>query len=306
VEDNNAIACLTEAANQGINFIDVADVYARGESERVVGDFMEDQERADWVISSKVFGQMSDNVNNRGLSMKHISESIDKTLDRLKMDYLDIYYAHRFDYHTPLEETIRAFNKLIDEGKIMYYGTSTWFPAEVERAYGIAREKGLVPPAVEQPRYNLVDRWIEIELFPTIDYTGMGVTPWSPLAQGLLTGKYNQGIPEDSRHKVVNELPDRELNDEVIAKLVKLEDIAKEEDITLTQLSLSWALSRPQISSLITGASKPEQVTENAGAGDIELSSDVIKRIEEIMDNEPQYHPIYSRVNYRAYKNGEL
>ncbi len=301
VEDSNSLKCLEEAVNQGINFIDVADVYMKGESEKVVGTFLKDQERSDLVISSKVFGKMSDNVNNKGLSKKHIYESIDKSLDRLQTDYLDIYYAHRFDYHTPLEETIRAFNHLIDEGKIMYYGTSTWFGAELERAYGIAREYGLVPPSVEQPRYNLLDRHIEIELFSTINYTGMVVTPWSPLAQGILSGKYNNGIPEDSRHKLVNELPDRELNDEVLGKLKKVDEIAKELEITMAQLSLAWGLSRPEISSMITGASRPSQVTENAAAADIELSTEVINRIEEIMDNEPQYHPVYG-VNYRASK----
>lgn len=301
VEDENALNCLQTAVDQGINFIDVADVYARGKSEEVLGKFMEDQERSDLVISTKVFGQMSDNVNDRGLSAKHIKESIIKSLNRLNTDYVDIYYAHRFDYATPLEETIRAFNNLIDEGFINYWGTSTWFGAEIERAYGIARELGLQPPAVEQPRYNLLDRHIELELFHTIDYTGMGVTPWSPLAQGLLTGKYNDGIPEDSRHKLYNELPERELNDSVIEKLKKLDTLAKENDITLTQLSLSWALSRPQISSLITGASKPTQVEENARAGDIRLSSDTISQIEDIMDNRPEHHPIYSRVNYRSY-----
>lgn len=299
VEDSNSLKCLEEAVNQGINFIDVADVYMKGESEKVVGTFLEGRERSDLVLSSKVFGQMSDNINNRGLSKKHINESIDKSLSRLNTDYLDIYYAHRFDYHTPLEETIRAFNRLIDEGKIMYYGTSTWFGAEIERAYGIAKEYGLVPPAVEQPRYNLLDRYIEIELFSTINYTGMGVTPWSPLAQGILTGKYNDGIPEDSRHKLYNELPDRELNDDVLSKLKKVKEIADELEITLAQLSLAWGLSRPEISSMITGASKPEQVIENAEAGDVILSKEIVDRIEDIMENEPQYHPVYG-VNYRS------
>jgi voltage-dependent potassium channel beta subunit len=306
VNDNIGNQCLNEAINQGINFIDVADVYHKGESELAVGRFLNENERSDLVISTKVYGQMSENVNNRGLSQKHIMESIDKSLERLQTDYLDIYYCHRYDYSTPLEETIRAMNNLIDQGKIMYWGTSTWFPAEIERAYGIAKENGLRPPAVEQPRYNLLDRHIENLLFYSIDGLGMGVTPWSPLAQGILTGKYNDGIPEDSRHATYMQLADRELNEEITGKLRKLSEVAKNNDITLSQLSLAWALSRPQISSLITGASKPEQVKENAAAGDILLSSDLVSEIEGIMDNEPEHHPIYRGINYTKYRNGEL
>jgi len=304
-EDNIAHQCLEEAVEQDINFIDVADVYAKGESERVVGDFLVDYDREDFVVSSKVFGSMSDNPNDRGLSRKHITESIQKSLERLQTDYLDIYFCHRFDYHTPLEETVRTMNMLIEENLINYWGVSTWFPYQIERAQGIANELGMVGPAVEQPRYNLVDRWIEIELRETIDHYGMGVVPWSPLAQGLLTGKYNDGIPEDSRHAVYNELPDRELNDEVLAKLRQLDELATEQDITLTQLSLAWILSRDWITSPIIGASKPEQVTENAAAGDINLDEATVDRIEEIMDNTPDYHPVY-RVNYRSYLNGDL
>jgi voltage-dependent potassium channel beta subunit len=307
-EENIAHLCLKEAVDQGINFIDVADVYAKGESERVVGDFLSqgDYEREHFVISSKVFGQMSDEPNDRGLSRKHITESITKTLARLKTDYLDIYFCHRFDYHTPLEETVRAMNALIDEGLINYWGVSTWFPYQIERAHGIARELGMVGPMVEQPRYNLLDRWIEIELRETIDHWGMGVVPWSPLAQGILTGKYNDGIPEGSRHATYMELADREFHDDIFAKLRQVDAIAKEQEITLTQLSLAWMLSRDWITSPIIGASKPEQVTENADAGDINLDAETVRRIEEIMDNEPLYHPIYNRNNYREFRNGEI
>ncbi len=306
IEDSASLKSLKVAVESGVNFIDVADVYNKGESEKVVGTFIKDYERSDLVISSKVFGQMSDNPNNQGLSQKHIRESIVKSLERLKTDYLDIYFCHRYDYHTPLEETVRVMNDLIEEGLINYWGTSTWFASEIERAYGVAKELGLRPPSVEQPRYNLLDRHIENELFYSVDGLGLGITVWSPLAQGILSGKYNDGIPEDSRHAKYMQLADRELNDEIISKLKLLEPIAKENDITLTQLSLAWALTRPQISSLITGASKPEQVEENVIAGDIVLSHDVVSQIEEIMDNEPKHHPIYSRVNYSKYLKGEI
>ncbi|MCE7737490.1 MAG: aldo/keto reductase [Candidatus Heimdallarchaeota archaeon] len=306
INDETANQCLDEAVKQGINFIDVADVYNKGESELAVGRFLNGRERSDLVISSKVYGQMSDNVNNQGLSQKHIMESVDKSLERLQTDYLDIYYCHRYDYSTPLEETIRAMNSLVDQGKIMYWGTSTWFPAEIERAHAIAKEYGLRGPAAEQPRYNLLDRHIEAHLWYTVDGLGMGVTPWSPLAQGILTGKYNDGIPEDSRHATYMQLADRELNEEIIGKLRKLTDVAKNNEMTLTQLSLAWALSRSQISSLITGASKPEQVIENAKAGDMILAKDLVDEIEGIMDNEPPHHPIYGRINYRNFVDGEL
>lgn len=306
VNDETTNQSLDEAINQGINFIDVADAYNKGESESAVGRFLKEHERSDLVISSKVYAQMSDNVNNRGLSHKHIMESIDKSLERLQTNYLDIYYCHRYDYSTPLEETVRSMNDLIDRGKILYWGTSTWFPAEIERAHAIARQYGLRPPVVEQPRYNLLDRHIETLLWYTVDGLGMGVTPWSPLAQGILTGKYNDGVPDDSRHATYMQLAERELNEEVLIKLRKLSGIAEENDMTLSQLSLSWALSRPQISSLITGASKASQVTENAAAGDIDLSNDIVKEIESIMDNEPEHHPIYRGVNYRNYVNSDL
>lgn len=305
VDDQTSLNSLEVAVEEGINFIDVADVYNKGESERVVGEFLKDRERSEFVISSKVYGKMSDNPNDRGLSQKHIRESIEKSLQRLNTDYLDIYFCHRYDYSTPLEETIRVMNNLIDEGLVNYWGTSTWFGAEIERAVGIAKELGLRPPAVEQPRYNLLDRYIEKELWYTIDGHGIGITVWSPLAQGILTGKYLDGIPEDSRHAKYNKLAEREMTEEIFAKLRKLRDIAKENDMTLTQLSLAWALSKPQISSLITGVSKPEQVRENAAAGDINLSRELVEEIERIMDNEPEYHPSY-RVNYRNYLKGLL
>lgn len=295
------------AVEQGINFFDVADMYAKGSAEQALGEFLKDYERSDFVVSTKVFFPMSENPNNKGLSRKHIMESVNKSLQRLQMDYIDIYFCHRFDYRTPLEETILTMTDLVEQGKILYWGTSNWYAAEIERAYGIARALGAIPPAVEQPRYNLLDRYIELYLWGTgtVDYTGIGVVPWSPLAQGVLTGKYIDGIPADSRHKTMNKLPERDLKPEVQGKLKQLREIAHELDITLSQLSLSWALSRSWVSSLITGASKPEQVKENTKAAEINLSKDIIKKIEEIMDNEPKHHPSWWN-NYRAYKTGKL
>lgn len=199
VENETAAECIRTALDHGINFIDVADVYARGEAEHVVGSVIRDYKRSDLVISSKVFWPLSDNVNDRGLSRKHIMESIDKSLQRLGTDYLDLYFCHRYDDDTPLEETVRAMSDLVQAGKVLYWGTSVWEAAQLESAVNIAREYGGYPPQVEQPRYNLLDRHIEPEIMPMAAKHGMGLVVWSPLAQGILTGKYNDGVPAGSR-----------------------------------------------------------------------------------------------------------
>ncbi len=285
-------ACLKEAVEQGINFIDIADIYARGKAEEVVGQFLKEHERSDFVISSKVFWPMSDNINDRGLSRKHIMESIDKSLRRLGTDYLDIYYCHRFDWNTSLEETVLAMTDLIEQGKILYWGTSVWEAHLLERVVRVAKELGARPPVVEQPRYNMLDRYIELHVLDTVRYNGMGLTPWSPLHYGILTGKYNDGIPEGSRASW-NEGTRRALTEENLEKVRKLTDIANELDITMSQLALAWVLRLPEISAAITGATKPEHVRTNARASDVSLSSDVLNQIEQILQNKPVHHGPY-------------
>ncbi|MFD3163992.1 aldo/keto reductase family protein [Herpetosiphon sp. NSE202] len=282
VESDMAAQCLRAAIDNGINFIDVADAYAYGEAERVVGAVIRDYKRADLVLSSKLFWPMSSNVNDQGLSRKHIMESIDKSLRHFGTDYLDIYFCHRFDPNTPLEETVRAMSDLVQAGKVLYWGTSVWEADQIEQAVSIAKQYNGYLPQVEQPRYNMLDRHIEPAIIPTCEQHGLGLTVWSPLAQGLLTGKYNAGVPEGSRGATTKWL-DRELNDSNLQKIRQLTAIAEELELTTSQLALAWVLRLPQISSVITGATKPEHVLDNIKAGEVQLSADVQAQIEAIL-----------------------
>lgn len=287
--------CITKAIDLGVNFIDIADVYARGEAEKVVGGILEEENynRQGLVISSKVFWPMSDNVNDRGLSRKHIRESIENTLDRLRTDYLDIYFCHRFDPYTPLEETIKTMSELVEQGYVHYWGTSVWSAVQLERAVGIAKNLGLHPPLVEQPRYNMLDRFIERDIMETCQRNGIGIVCWSPLAQGILTGKYNEGVPEASRGATTKWLK-RELNPDNIEKVKKLQIIADSLDVTVEQLALAWILRREEISCAITGATKPDHVESNVKASEIQLKEETLQKIEEVLQNKPRGHPLYS------------
>jgi len=214
VGEQDARACVKAAVDNGINFLDNADIYAGGEAERVVGKIIRELglRRQRLALSSKVFWPMSDDVNDRGLSRKHIMESIEGSLRRLGTDYVDMYFCHRYDPITPTDEVVRAMDDLVHQGKVLYWGTSVWSAAQIEDAVGTARALNCYLPQVEQPRYNMLDRHIEREVLPTCAKYGIGVTVFSPLAQGLLTGKYNDGIPEDSRAARSDWL-DNELNE---------------------------------------------------------------------------------------------
>ncbi|MBN1216710.1 MAG: aldo/keto reductase family protein [Candidatus Lokiarchaeota archaeon] len=286
--------CIIRAVELGVNFIDVADVYANGNAEEIVGSILieENYRRKDLVISSKVYWPMSDNINDRGLSRKHIMESIKDSLKRLKTEYLDIYFCHRFDYNTPIEETVRAMSNLVDQGLTHYWGTSVWTAPQIERALAISKIEGLNPPIVEQPRYNMFDRFIELEVMSSCEYNGMGITCFSPLAGGLLTGKYNDGIPANSRG-ATTEFLQGELNQENIEKIKKISEIASELDVTIGQLALAWILRRKEISCAITGASKVQHVDSNLEASEIKLNKDIIEQIELILNNEPQFPGTY-------------
>ncbi|MFW9995721.1 MAG: aldo/keto reductase family protein [Candidatus Odinarchaeota archaeon] len=294
VENEIAAACVTKAIESGINFIDIADVYARGKAEEVIGDIISDEtyNRKDLVISSKVFWPMSENVNDKGLNRKHIMESIEASLDRLGIDYLDMYFCHRYDYSTPLEETIEAMSDLVDSGLVHYWGTSVWSAVQLERAVWTANDLGAHPPRVEQPRYNMLDRFIERDIMDVCNHHGIGLVVWSPLGGGLLTGKYVDGMPEGSRGATTEWLK-RELTTENLEKIEQLNAVATEKGMTMNQLALAWILRRPEISCAITGATKPEHVTSNVEASDKELDKETLEKIEEILQNEPSTHPIY-------------
>jgi voltage-dependent potassium channel beta subunit len=286
VADPTALDCLRTAVEHGINFIDTADIYEKGEAEKVVGAFLKEQKRSDLVISSKCYWPMSSNINDRGLSRKHIFESVHKTLDRLGTDYLDIYFCHRFDAETTTEETVRAMSDLVQQGKVLYWGTSVWSAAQIEAATGVAQRVGGYAPKSEQPRYNMLDRHIETEVVPTCRKNGIGLVVWSPLAQGLLTGKYNEGLPADSRgvkDGKLEEWAQKALTPANVARLKQLGAVASDLGITLGQLALAWCLRLPEISSVITGATKPQQVIDNVKAAEVDLAADVLARIEEIL-----------------------
>ncbi|NPA93266.1 MAG: aldo/keto reductase [Chloroflexi bacterium] len=280
------------AYDHGINFFDNADIYARGQAEIIMGKAIEGIPREALVLSSKVFWPTMPGPNGRGLSRKHIMESIHASLRRLNTDYLDIYYCHRFDPDTPVEEVVYTMNILIQQGKILYWGTSEWTGAQIVEAIGIARQHHLIPPTVEQPQYNMFHRrQVEIDLAPVAQKFGIGLTTWSPLYSGILTGKYNNGIPEGSRAALENMawIRDR-ITPEVIAKVKALETVANELGITTAQLAIAWLLRRKDVSSVITGASRLEQLKENLGAAEAveKLNDEILERIETILDNAPE------------------
>ncbi|UCD62685.1 MAG: aldo/keto reductase family protein [Candidatus Zixiibacteriota bacterium] len=275
------------ALDNGINFIDLADIYTRGQAEETIGKIIKGMKRSELVISSKVFWPMSDDINDRGLSRKHIMESIDKSLQRLGIEYLDLYFCHRYDPETEVEEVVRAMDDLVRQGKILYWGTSVWTAAQIERAAGIARDLRAHGPVVEQPRYNMLDRHIELDTMATCSHHGIGLTVWSPLAQGFLSGKYNDGIPEDSRGGQTDWLKG-DLTEENLVKVRKLVELAKAIDLSLPQLALAWVLRRPEISCAITGATSAGQVEKNVMASQVKLSDDTLREIENILDNRPR------------------
>ncbi|RLI55798.1 MAG: aldo/keto reductase [Candidatus Thorarchaeota archaeon] len=295
VENEMAKKCMATALDNGINFIDSAEIYARGKAEEVIAEFLLDEtvDRRNLVISSKVFWPTSEDINDWGNSRKNVMNAIDGTLSRLNLDYIDIYYLHRYDYTTPLKETVSVMDDLIRSGKVRYWGTSVWTAAQLERANAVAKELGAHKPIVEQPMYNMLSRYIELEIMPVAQTHGMGFTVWSPLAQGLLTGKYNEGIPDGSRGSRSDSIKKR-LTPDLISKLKKLGEIAESLDLTMGQLALAWILRRKEISAAIVGATRPEHVIENVAASGVNLSSSTLEEIHQVLDNEPEWPPTYA------------
>jgi voltage-dependent potassium channel beta subunit len=284
--EENAQAVVKAAYENGINFFDLADIYGRGEAEKQMGAILKQFPRHTLVISSKVFWDMSSDVNDRGLSRKHILESIDKTLARLQTEYIDIYFCHRADPETPMLETCRAMNDIITQGKVMYWGTSEWEGYQILEAYDICQAHGWHLPKTEQPQYSMLHRErVEKTVLPVTRSRGVGLVPWSPLAGGMLTGKYDDGIPTDSRFNREEWAKNRYMNESNIRKVKALKPIADELGITRGQLALAWCLRESGVSSVITGATRAEQVLENVKASDVKLTEEVIGKIEEILND---------------------
>ena len=288
-----AESCMAAAYEHGVNFFDNAEAYADGNAEIVMGNAIKKLgwRREDIVVSTKIFWG-GKGPNQTGLSHKHIIEGANNALRRLQMEYVDLCFCHRPDPDTPIEETVRAMDILVKQGKIFYWGTSEWSAAEVMRADAIARQYNLTPPSMEQPQYNMFHRdRFEREFAPLYDELGYGTTIWSPLASGLLTGKYNDCIPQDSRANLQGYewLRDHVIKPERIEKVRQLKPIADELGCTMAQLGLAWCLTNPNVSTVITGASRPEQVHENMKALDVVplLTDDILSRIEEILANRP-------------------
>lgn len=284
VERENAVNAIKTAYDLGINFFDTANVYEKGAAEVLVGETLKAYPRHSYVLATKVFGQMGDGPNDRGLSRKHIVEQADASLKRLGLDYVDIYYCHRYDNDTPLEETLRALDDLVRQGKVLYVGVSEWQASQMAEALGVADRYLLDRIVVNQPIYNMFERYIEKEVIPLGERSGIGQVVFSPLAQGLLTGKYTSAseVPEDSRAARLDWVR-KGISEEKLRKVRELSVVAGELDITVGNLALAWILRQPNVASALVGASRPEQVTENAKASDIELGEDTLKRIEEIL-----------------------
>ena len=284
VERENAVNSIKTAYDLGINFFDTANVYENGAAEELVGKVLKDYPRESYVLATKAFWPMGDGPNDRGLSRKHITEQVNASLKRLDHDYVDIFYCHRHDPETPLRETLRAIDDLIRQGKVLYAGVSEWQASEIAEALGVADRYLLDRIIVNQPIYNMFDRYIEKEIIPLSERSGIGQVVFCPLAQGLLTGKYTSitNIPQDSRAAKLEWVREG-ITDEKIAKVAQLAEIAAELEISVGNLALAWILRNDNVASALVGASRPDQITENARASGIELSEDVLNRIEEIL-----------------------
>jgi voltage-dependent potassium channel beta subunit len=282
VDNDTAQQCIRTALEEGVFFFDTADVYAKGRAEEVLGLAFTGLRRQDLVIATKAYFPMSANPNDRGLSRKHLFESIHQSLRRLRTDYVDLYQCHRFDPETPVAEVVRAMDDLARQGKILYWGTSHWTAAQIGDALKSADAIGAQRPISNQPPYNMLDRHIEEEILPFCKKEGMGQVVFSPLAEGILTGKYSQGIPSDSRgaQEQVGQFLRPHLTAENLERFHRLARIAQGSEMSLTRLALAWTLRDPGVSSAIIGASRPEQVRENASASGLSLPSDLQREIE--------------------------
>jgi aryl-alcohol dehydrogenase-like predicted oxidoreductase len=286
VEKEAAFACVKAALDEGITTFDTADVYAGTRAEEVLGEALAGQRRAGLEIFTKVYWPTGPGANDRGLSRKHIIESAHGSLRRLRTDYLDLYQAHRYDFETPLEETMSAFADLVRQGKVLYLGVSEWTADQIEQAAALARELK-VPLVSNQPQYSMLWRVIEEKVIPASERAGMGQIVWSPIAQGVLTGKYLPGKPPPAGSRATDPSGSQFiagfLRDEVLTRVQKLKPIAQEAGLSMAQLAVAWVLQNRNISSAIVGASRPEQVRDNVKASGVKLDAAVMKKIDELL-----------------------
>jgi voltage-dependent potassium channel beta subunit len=292
VGEETAEACMRVAYEAGVNFFDNAEAYAGGNAETVMGNVLKRMgwPRESYIVSTKIFWG-GRGPNDTGLNYKHIVEGVNRSLRRLQLDYVDFLFCHRPDPNTPIEETVRALDLVVRQGKAFYWGTSEWSASEIMRADGLARQYMLRPPSMEQPQYNMLYRnRVEIEYQPLYRDLGYGTTIWSPLASGILTGKYNNGIPQGTRMSAPGmEWLREQVTQDKIETVRRLQPVADELGCSMAQLALAWCLKNPNVSTVITGASRPEQVTENMKSLDVvsRLTPEVMQRIDGILGNRP-------------------
>lgn len=295
VEEDAATACVRTALDAGITTFDTADVYAETKAESVLGRALAGVRRESYELCTKVYWPTGPGRNDRGLSRKHVIESCHASLRRLQTDYVDLYQAHRYDVETPLEETLRAFDDLVRDGKVLYVGVSEWRADQVAAALTLADEMGFDRIISSQPQYSMLWRVIEAEVLPLCEREGVGQIVWSPLAGGVLTGKYAPGepVPEGSRatDPTGSQFLRRMLTDDVLTAVQQLAPLAADAGLSLAQLSLAWVLQRPGVSAAIIGATRPEQVTENVKAVGVRLDEDLMRRIDDVLDSVVERDP---------------
>lgn len=283
VERQQAEACIHKAFDVGINFIDTANVYGRGAAESLLGEVLQGIDRSSYLLATKVYFPMSE--SDQGLSAAQIRKQIDASLQRLKTDYVDLYQCHRYDVNTPLEETMTALTEVVQQGKARYIGFSEWNPTQIQAALKLANVERFVS---SQPQYSMLYRKPEAEVFPLCAENGIGQIVWSPLAQGVLTGKYKPGeaLPQDSRaaNDRMNQFMGDLLSDRVLSAVQNLKPIAERLNLSMAQLALAWVLRDQRVTAAIIGASRPEQVVDNAAASEVTLSDDVLSEIDQVLE----------------------
>ncbi|MDX1661811.1 MAG: aldo/keto reductase family protein [Gemmatimonadota bacterium] len=287
VEEDAARRCIATAYDHGVVFFDTANVYAAGRAEEVVGRALAEYPRDSYVLATKVYFPMGEGPNDRGLSRKHVFEQCHASLRRLDVEYVDLYQCHRFDDRTPLDETCEAMDDLIRQGKVLYWGVSEWAAGQIENAVELCTEAGWTPPVSNQPEYSALQRRIEDDVLPVSEELGIGNVVWSPLAQGVLTGKYRSvdDLPEDSRAaSEQGKFMGRVMSQQVLDAVAEFAELARDRGVTPAQLALAWCLRQPAVTSVIVGASRPEHVEENVAAADLEIDDEAFAEVDRILD----------------------